>query len=213
MNAHAAGAASRADLSLIPSPWLALFYFAIAALAAALVLRMSSAARASLVSDEAGRLRSVDSMRGLAAVGVFVHHVAVTWIFLERGRWVGPPSRLFEHLGESSVALFFMVTALLFWERVIAGKPVDWFRFLTLRVYRLYPAHLVVLALLLVLVFFSTGGRLHQPPADLTRALASWLIFCINGFPDINGQEDTGGMIAYVSWSLRYEWLFTYACH
>ena len=57
---------------------------------------------------------AIDGLRGYLALMVFVHHGAVWWGYLHTGQWRPPPSRLMNNLGEGSVALFFMITALLF---------------------------------------------------------------------------------------------------
>ena len=49
------------------------------------------------------------------------------------------------HLGQTSVALFFMITAFLFWGRVLAqGERMDWPAMLFARLYRLYPVYLLM---------------------------------------------------------------------
>jgi hypothetical protein len=52
------------------------------------------------------------------------------------------------HLGQMSVALFFMITAFLFWGRVLdRGKTIDRTEFIVSRLYRLYPVYLLMVAL------------------------------------------------------------------
>src|SRR6476661_365493 len=67
------------------------------------------------------RIGCIDGLRGYLALSVLVYH-AIVWMQLTRlgGSWSPPQLALFEQLGAGSVALFFMVTGLLFYPRVKA---------------------------------------------------------------------------------------------
>src|ERR1035438_10583305 len=72
------------------------------------------------------RYIAIDGIRGYLAFGVFVHHCLVTWIFLSDGRWDPLPHNFENQLGATSVAVFFMITAFLFWGRAQAHGSLDW---------------------------------------------------------------------------------------
>ena len=112
------------------------------------------------------------------------------------------------HLGQTSVALFFMITAFLFWGRVLSRRGgLDLMAFLVSRLFRLYPAYLVMLGLLLAVTYgFVTPEQ--RANAGLWPQLASWMLFTVFGAPNLNGLPDTGMVVAWVTWSLPYEWLF-----
>ena len=76
------------------------------------------------------RFSSLDGLRGYLALAVFLHHSAIWYFYLRSAAWALPPSRLYTHFGQSSVALFFMITSLLFWSKIMDGRdrPVDWLR-------------------------------------------------------------------------------------
>ena len=57
---------------------------------------------------------TIDGLRGYLAFLVFMHHSVVWYFFLRTNEWNVPPTNLFIHFGQTSVALFFMVTGFLF---------------------------------------------------------------------------------------------------
>jgi len=73
-------------------------------------------------SPRGGRISTLDGLRGFLALGVFFHHAAVYHEYLSDGRWQVPPSRFYTLVGQSSVAMFFMITGFLFWSRIIQQK-------------------------------------------------------------------------------------------
>lgn len=153
---------------------------------------------------------AIDGLRGYLALMVFVHHGAVWWGYLPTGQWQQPPSRLLNNLGEGSVALFFMITALLFGHKLLQarGQPIDWLRLLVSRLLRLTPLYLVAMACLFTLVAVVSGGRLQSPLPQVLLDALRWLLFAIPGVPDLNGVTATYVMVAGVVWSLTYEWAF-----
>lgn len=56
---------------------------------------------------------------GYLAFGVFIHHTAITWVFLHTGAFAALDSGFYAQIGLASVALFFMITAFLFWGRLL----------------------------------------------------------------------------------------------
>jgi len=182
--------------------------FAVAIGTSTLLLRCLPPIRRILAGVEAGRHTTIDGLRGLLAIGVFIHHTVITWFDMHGAGWKLPPSHLIVHLGQTSVALFFMITAFLFWGRVLSRRgSLDWMAFLVSRLFRLYPAYLVMLGLLLAITYgFVTPEQ--RANAGLWPQLASWMLFTVFGAPNLNGLPDTGMVVAWVTWSLPYEWLF-----
>ncbi len=186
-------------------PLLSVFLFAVAICASWAVLRLVALPLRPQSGAE-GRYAAIDGMRGLLAYAVFIHHGVITWHYLHSGLWALPPSRLHIHLGQSSVALFFMVTAFLFWDKLLkAGPDMDWPGFVSSRLYRVYPVYAAAVLLITVLALASTGFELRTGPLDLLRRLIGWATFKA---PPINGMENTGQIVAYATWSLPYELLF-----
>lgn len=157
-----------------------------------------------------GRFTSIDGLRGYLAFFVFVHHACVWYFYLHNGQWQVPPSHAYTHFGQSSVALFFMITGFLFWSKLLDGKlkGINWLRLYQSRLVRLVPLYLLVLSLLLLIVAIRSSFVWKQPWATQLRPLLSWLLFTAGGAADLNGVEKTRYIVAGVTWSLPYEWLF-----
>ena len=156
------------------------------------------------------RLARIDGLRGYLALFVFVHHGRIWYDYLHSGRWEAPASNLYTHLGQSSVALFFMITGFLFFGRVLAGRerPIDWRRLALSRLMRLAPLYLSVLALLCIAIWLLSANELKVPAGQLAGDVLRWASFTVAGAPDLNQYGDTWRITAGVTWSLPYEWLF-----
>jgi peptidoglycan/LPS O-acetylase OafA/YrhL len=181
--------------------------FAAAIATAAFLVRRVPTIRRTVSLVESSRHRAIDGLRGLLGVSVLIHHTVFTWYVLHGEGWSPPRSRLITHLGSTSVALFFMITAFLFWGRVLSrGGEIDWKEFLVSRIYRLYPVYLLMFGVVLILVILTTWPA--QPPSmrDTARSVLEWLLML--DAPDLNGLANTRLLVAGVLWSLRYEWLF-----
>ena len=162
-------------------------------------------------APKAHRYQSVDGLRGYLAFAVYLHHACIWYYYLHGVPWSIPPSRLYTHFGQTGVSLFFMITGLLFYSKILdrRGNGVDWVRLYVSRVLRLTPLYLVACAALLLFVaILSSHNGLKEPLSQVTIECLRWLTFTLTGTPDINGVPETGTTVAYVFWSLRYEWLF-----
>lgn len=182
----------------------------IAVFVGAIVVANGSLFYGRLIEDESNsrRFHSIDGLRGLLALGVAFHHVTISQQLYQTGVWTLPLSRLGIFLGRGGVAMFFMTTAFLFWNRVSYGKsPFDAVKFLSSRVRRLAPMYLVVSIAAIVTALAVTHFRLAVTWTDLLSQMFSWLLFTVPGTPDINGLPKTF-VINGVFWSLIYEWKF-----
>lgn len=158
-----------------------------------------------------GRFSTLDGHRGFLAFGVFIHHGAVWYFYVRTGKWEHPESNLYANLGEDSVALFFMITGFLFWTKLLdgrTGKPFDWSRLYVSRVLRLTPMYLFVLALGGLFLAISMQFQLREPVSQLAVEGMRWTSFTILGAPPVNGFDDAFVVLAGVTWTLPYEWLF-----
>lgn len=157
-----------------------------------------------------GRYASIDGLRGYLAFLVFLHHACIWYFYLRSGNWSRPPSYFFNNFGQGGVALFFMITAFLFYVKLLAGRArgVDWTKLYLSRLLRLTPLYLFAMVLLVSIVAVLSGGRPGEPWPQLLQHLLQWLAFTALGAPDLNGVRDTAAIVAGVTWSLPYEWLF-----
>lgn len=188
--------------------------FAVTAVACYLVAFLTSHAFVRLVlpdrlRDSLGngaRYIAIDGIRGYLAFGVFVHHCLVTWIFMPERRWAPLPHNFENQLGATSVAVFFMITAMLFWGRAEAQSNLDWKTFFITRMFRIYPLYLFVLLLICLVVGYESKWVALESGAGITKELAKWLVFRA---PDINLYDHTTLIVKGVTWTLLYEaWFY-----
>jgi peptidoglycan/LPS O-acetylase OafA/YrhL len=160
-------------------------------------------------SPSRNRVSTVDGLRGFLALGVFFYHAVVYHEYLIDGKWVLEPSRLYPLLGQTGVAVFFMITGYLFWSQMLnaAGQP-SWLRLYVGRLFRIGPLYLLAVTAMLAIVFSRTGLQLHVPPLQLARQIGVWLLLgAAKGQPDVNGYS-AWLVLSGVTWTLRLEWLF-----
>ena len=157
-----------------------------------------------------GRFPTIDGLRGHLATWVYIHHGTIWWTYLRTGAWASPQSSLFNHLGQSSVALFFMITAFLFVGRLmdVPQREVDWVRLYVSRLLRISPLYFLTLALMLVICLALSHGHLQTAWPPLLKVLGHWALFSVGSPYDINGVHDTFAITAGVTWSLPVEWMF-----
>jgi peptidoglycan/LPS O-acetylase OafA/YrhL len=160
-----------------------------------------------------GRYASLDGLRGYLAIFVFLHHACIWYFYLKTGLWQEPPSSLYNHLGQSSVALFFMITGFLFFSKLLDGraKDIDWEKLFWSRLCRLVPLYLFTMVLFFGIVAYLSGGVLREPWPLLLTKVQKWLCFTTSGTPSLNGVQNSFTIVAGVTWSLPYEWFFYFA--
>ncbi len=159
------------------------------------------------------RYQSIDGLRGFMAFFVFLHHSTFWYFYVRSGHWEAPGSNLHNHLGRTSVAVFFMITGFLFVSKLLAAneRQIDWLRLFVSRFFRLTPLYLFALSLMLLVVAVLTQFTLEVPVLALLEDTACWISFNLFGAPDLNGLDDTRRIVAGVFWTLPYEWLFYFS--
>jgi peptidoglycan/LPS O-acetylase OafA/YrhL len=173
----------------------------------------SALARAFGSAPAAGRFSTIDGLRGYLALLVFLHHSAIWYFHVRDGTWQAPPSNLFTLFGQGGVALFFMITAFLFFGRLLDARyrHFDWARLYVSRVLRLTPLYALAMGLLFLIVAGRSHWAMRDSLSNLARNAGAWLAFTFPGSPDLNGIDKTWITLAGVTWSLPYEWAF-YFC-
>lgn len=175
----------------------------VAWLLAALILRMGEPV------PEAGRYASIDGLRGVLALLVFVHHGLVWYFYTHEGRWHDPASHLFTFFGQGSVEMFFMITGFLFFSKLLdRSKAIDWPGLYVSRLLRLVPLYVFAISLMFVMVAWVSRFELKVPLSTLLVGMAKWWLFTLGGAPDLNGIPQTFIMVAGVTWSLPFEWFY-----
>lgn len=161
------------------------------------------------VHDPQARSSTIDGLRGFLAFGVFGCHLIVNHRFIETGVWSPPDSRFYGLLGAVGVSLFFMLTAFLFWGKLLRsqGQP-RWAALYTGRLFRIGPLYLAVVIVMLAVVFARTDAELREPVDAVASSVLQWLALgWIDTQPDVNGY-DASSLVAGVTWTLWYEWVF-----
>ena len=166
----------------------------------------------------AGREDTLDGLRGLLAIGVFLCHAFAWYGVIHHEGWHDARIPLFLHLGQSTVAMFFMLTAYLFFGRLLNARerPVDWLHLYVSRVLRLAPAYVLAIVLMIGVVAWVTllridgagEGIVLRNWSDIAYSVAIWLGFSMLGTPPIDAYMNTSMIVAGVTWSLPFEWVF-----
>jgi peptidoglycan/LPS O-acetylase OafA/YrhL len=159
------------------------------------------------------RYVSLDGLRGFLALAVAMHHTSITYGYIQTGIWQLPPSSFYALLGQVGVGLFFMITAFLFWGRLLdKGARLDWSALYCNRFFRIAPLYLSAIAFMFAVVAYRTGFQLHVSVIQLARELFQWILpGIIKILPSINGYSSPSLILAGVTWTIYYEWLFYFS--
>jgi peptidoglycan/LPS O-acetylase OafA/YrhL len=151
----------------------------------------------------------IDGVRGYLAFFVFLHHSYIWQQYLQTKEWDDPNSNLFTHFGQTSVVLFFIITAFLFITKLLESKvDFNWNHYIKSRFFRLFPMYFCIVLVVFLMAGSYTHWQRHDSFLSLLKSIGSWLFFTINGATDINGFEKTFLMNSGVTWTLPYEWMF-----
>jgi peptidoglycan/LPS O-acetylase OafA/YrhL len=186
-------------------------YFLINALClavACLVLARSSFYRSQVAGTGRGRFEMIDGLRGWLALGVFFTHAANSYFYHAEGKWDSSSTPFYQTTGYVGVALFFMITAFLFWSRVLAEDGrTDIAALYRSRVRRIVPMYIASVLMVMLIVAAITGFSLKVSPVTLLKQLRGWFSFGFAYAGPLNGFEDAH-MINAVYWTLAFEWMF-----
>lgn len=156
----------------------------------------------------AARVRAIDGMRGYLALAVALHHAVIYHEFLTTGAWKYPPSAFYGLLGQMGVSFFFIISAYLFWGKLLSAKAsVDFPTLLLKRAFRIGP--LYILAVGVAMALEVVDGRIdYSTFATYERAFFN-LLFGVFGYIPLSSARVC--VLACVTWTLPYEWLFYFS--
>lgn len=161
------------------------------------------------------RYSSIDGLRGYLAFFVFLHHSYIWYGYIHTHEWVMPDSYLYRYFGTGSVMVFFMITAFLFFGRLLDVKKnkvaVDWIHLYISRVMRISPLFLFSTAL----AFIVSGYTYHWLFNSSLQKVLKHALFTLGmglfDAPVVDSfiENGLGGpVMAGVLWTLPYEWVF-----
>lgn len=152
------------------------------------------------------RIGYIDGLRGVLALSVFLHHYNSTYYYLTTGKWSKPLSQFYNLCGEAGVAIFFVITGFLFWQRLLNCRgQINWIQLYVSRIFRLVPLHWFSILILLGIVSYVSNFTLKVSSSALFLQVFRWFLI---EMPDINNFKGTLYICACVFWTLKYEWLF-----
>lgn len=157
------------------------------------------------------RISALDGLRGFLVIGVFVHHASFWIVNITNNEWLPHPG-FYNKLGQTCVGLFFMITAFLFYGKLLKerGKFVDWQHIAISRILRLTPMYIFMVAVVFSIALILQGG-LIQPAYALIKQFLIWLPVGLGHTPDVNALVSSWTIMAGVTWTLPYEWLFYFS--
>ncbi|MFY4709984.1 acyltransferase family protein [Burkholderia glumae] len=160
-----------------------------------------------------GRVSTIDGLRGFLALSVFVYHGIINYSYVAIGPWVAPDVLFYRPLGGVAVMFFFMITAYLFWGRLLrkSGRT-DWKELYINRFFRITPLYIATVIAMIAIVFWRTGFERHEPFPALIENCAKWLAFGLDdSMPQVNAFPWTFFVLMGVTWSIKYEWWFYFS--
>jgi peptidoglycan/LPS O-acetylase OafA/YrhL len=159
---------------------------------------------------EMDRQSTLDGLRGILALAVFICHTTAWHHYFNTGSFVPPDIGIFRQFAKSSVYMFFMITGFLFMSKLLndRDKDIDWIKLFVSRVLRIAPLYLTVVCIMVFLVLVESNFRIQVTWSELLIDIFRWLTFTVFGEPLLNNYDKTLLITSHVQWTLVYEWLF-----
>ncbi|MDA8327669.1 MAG: acyltransferase [Betaproteobacteria bacterium] len=156
------------------------------------------------------RTINLDGLRGLLVISVFIHHAAIYHGYLLHRVWQVPPSTLMTQAGQASVMFFFMITGFLFWSKAVTSLGrLNWRILYINRYFRIAPLYYFATLLMLLIVLGVSDFHLRESFLTLVKeVLPLGLAGFYSADAPINAYRSPSLILAGVTWTLRFEWLF-----
>lgn len=163
------------------------------------------------LDQQSNRFESLDGFRGMLAISVYIHHAVIWKEYINSGNWQAPKEIFYQHLGDTSVSFFFMITSFLFINKLIKdskNKDFDAKTFFISRIFRIVPLYYFSVFVILIATLFATDFKIVSTYKDFIISGFHWITFNIFNKISFNQFFDSTIINAAVEWSLSYEWLF-----
>lgn len=166
------------------SPFFSIPVFLIAFITGKILFKVSK------LNLPTGRFDSIDGIRGILALSVFICHSSTLPQFVDTGVWASTKSNLYNNFGAISVSFFFMITSFLFITKLLnsKGNQFDWISLYISRVFRIVPMYYVSVVLIFISVMCAGGWELK---VDVLRIIKSEIGYFLFISSTINNSEYT----------------------
>ncbi len=156
--------------------------------------------------NERGRVMTLDGLRGILALSVFLHHCVIYYYRVTNGSWAEAPSNFYAQMGVMPVTMFFFITGYLFWMKLTRRGSIPFRQFLNDRLARLGGAYWAACVLFFFIVAWGSKSYRHVNRAMLVAQCVAWLSFLGAGH-DFDGVQGSTRLLGQV-WTLRMEWMY-----
>lgn len=160
-----------------------------------------------IISVYTDRISTIDGLRGYLAIGVFFTHYIINYNWHITGLWEITQQNWINNISENSVYFFFIITGYLFSNKIL-NNNFQIKVFLVNRFFRLAPLYYSIVFLMVFVVFLKTGFQLNEPLYYLFIRVFKWILFLQS---NLNGFSNTSVIVAGVTWTLMYEWIFYFS--
>lgn len=187
------------------TPLILILVIASMIISAAFLLRISEKYKTLSVSSNA-KFQTLEGLRGILAMCVFSGHCVISLGYMHNAKWESPDYVLYTWATKGAVAMFFMITGLLFWNKTL-NSGCEYKSHFKSRFKRIYPLYLFMAGIVFVIALFQSSFKLNVSMAQLLKEVVFWLL---PGITDINSLNGTAILFinAGVLWTLQYEWAF-----
>lgn len=162
-------------------------------------------------TENIDRFESIDGLRGVLAIGVFIHHASIWRVYGGSNSWQKPSSHLYSQLGDSTVYLFFMITSFLFISKLLTSnnQEFNWKQYFVSRFFRIAPMYYFSVITLLLLVMMQSNWEIVVDLKDFFISLIKWFFFIFK--PSlVNNFAETTTVNSGVTWSIAFECFFIF---
>lgn len=155
-------------------------------------------------------LPSLEGLRGLLALFVFLHHAGFLRSYYYLGKWnLAQP--VFRALGPFAVTLFFLLSGYVFWAKMLKCEGrLELKPYFAARVLRVMPAYALSTAIVIFFCFAVAEWKLLVPMHTLWSGIAQWFMFGYprGAFVPLNDFSNAWMITCGVGWTLRHEMVF-----
>lgn len=196
------------------SPYSILPYFVLSAgfiALAKLLAHFNPFYKSTNLIHKAAQFEALDGLRGFLALGVFFHHSLINFEYYQTRIWQLPKSQFYTMTGQVGVCFFFVITAFLFWTKIIQNDGlIGWRKLYYSRIKRIMPMYLTSVLVIIVIITYQLllidNNYFHSAENTWStiKQLLNFLFFTQPELP----LKDSSTINAGVFWTLNWEWKF-----